>query len=74
MCVATMRSVTLAMKAKRMLQQQGIYADVVNVDGKLTKYGCTYGVSFSCVYTEKVRELLQSHRMDFGEIMGENRV
>lgn len=72
MCVATMRSITVALRAQKILRQQGIYSEIVNVDGNLTKYGCTYGLAFSCAHTETARRLFAAQRIDFGEMVGED--
>ena len=73
MCIATMKSLTLAMKAKGMLEARGIRTEIVNLDPSLTKRGCSFGISFPRDSTEEVRRTLDSKKIMYGEIIGENR-
>lgn len=69
-CISAKKSMTHAIKARRVLTAAGIPCDIVNLDGSLTERGCAYGVSFSCDMTEKVRKILGRHELDYGEIIG----
>ena len=70
MCVATMKSMTYAMKTKRLLENAGIGAEIVNLDPSLTKRGCAYGVSFQKGREEEVKRLLRTRGIEYGRILG----
>ena len=69
-CVSAKKSMTHAVKAKRILTIAGIRCDIVNLDGNVTKHGCAYGVSFPCDMTDKVQSILKKYDLDYGEIIG----
>ena len=71
MCIATMRSITAAMTAQKVLRQVGIRVDIISLDSTLTKKGCAYGISFSCTYAARVRQVLDAKAVDYGELVGE---
>ena len=69
-CVSAKKSMTHAVKAKRVLQTSGIRCEIVNLDGSVTKRGCAYGVSFPCEMTDRVQAILKKYDLDYGEIIG----
>ena len=69
-CISAKRSMTHAIKAKRVLAAAGIPCEIVNLDMNVTKRGCAVGVSFPCVMTEKVQSILHRYDLDYGEIIG----
>lgn len=69
-CIATMKNMTSAKKASRVLKSAGIPSVIVNPDPRLTAKGCSWGVEFSSVYLEKVLALLKRARVTYGEIIG----
>lgn len=71
MCVATMKSMTYAIKAKKLLEYAGIGAEIVNLDPALTRRGCAYGVSFPCGRTVDAKRLLRTRGIEYGRILGE---
>lgn len=70
MCILTMKSVTNALRARSVLEGKGVPAEVVNLDPKLTKKGCLYGIRFPCGNTSDVRRILTERDVPFGELMG----
>ncbi len=70
MCILTMKSVTFALRAKSTLAARGVAAEVVNLDPKLTKKGCAYGIRFSCADAESVQRILTAKDVPFGVLMG----
>lgn len=56
-CILVLSSVTYAMKAVRILSQQGIYSSVVKTPEVIKVRGCGYGV-LSNADCEKVKPLL----------------
>lgn len=45
-CVAAIGSMTLCMKAQRVLAATGIHARVISLSPEETKRGCAFGISF----------------------------
>ncbi len=70
MCIATVRNMTGAIRIRDVLIKNGIDAEIVSVDASLTRRGCAYGVSFSCIAENQVKRILNTKRLDYGEIMG----
>jgi len=70
LCISAKRSMTHAQSARRLLSAAGIDAQVVSLDGGITKKGCAYGVSFPCSQMEKARRIMASYGLDYGEIIG----
>ena len=58
-CVAAIGSMTQALAAQRVLNAEGFLTEVEAVDPTKTRRGCSYGVSFSCVYEKRIREILK---------------
>lgn len=71
MCIATMKSMTLALKARTALESGGIPVTIVNLDPAITKRGCAYGIRFSCQKKKDALRLLESRHIAWGEILGD---
>ena len=70
-CVSAKKSMTHAIKARRVLTAAGIPCEIVNLDMNVTKRGCAVGVSFPCVMTDRVQAILRRYDLDYGEIIGQ---
>ncbi len=70
MCISAKRSMTHAVKARRVLSSAGIPCEIVSLESSVTKRGCAYGVSFPCGMTDAVQKILQKYGLDYGEIIG----
>ncbi len=68
MCIVSFKTLTAAQKASVILNWKGVFSQVVSVDPALTKYGCSYGVSFSSGSKETAASILRKSRMTFGEV------
>lgn len=44
--IITVGSVTVALRARKLLQKNGIKSKVVKVDATKSEYGCTHGIEF----------------------------
>ena len=62
-CVGALPSMTVAIKAQRILLAQGIACEVVSLSGKETKRGCAFGVEFPCARESAVRTALRTARV-----------
>ncbi len=69
MCVATVASMTLAMKGKSALSARKIEAEIVGVDPALTKKGCAYGIRFPCARRGETERILRQHGIAWGTIL-----
>lgn len=70
MCIAAMKNMTAAIKGRSALESAGIRCAIVSLEPTLTKRGCAYGLSFPCAYLDKVKSVLSSKRINYGEILG----
>lgn len=69
MCIASLRSMTLAIKAKKALNQANIFAEIVKLDPNMTKKGCAYGINFNCLDLIKVQDVLNRNQVKYSEIL-----
>ena len=61
LCRIALGSMTVAMKAQRILSRNAIRADVVKISSEQSlKKGCVYGIEFSCALSGNVRSILDS--------------
>lgn len=58
-CTAALSSLTYAMKAQRAIEAAGLNSDIVKLDSRHTRRGCSYGVQFHCEYTSKIKSVLR---------------
>ena len=73
MCIAAIKNMTGAIKARDALVKAGISANIVSIDASLTKRGCAYGVSFPCEAEFDAKRIMRKKNIDYGEIMGSGR-
>lgn len=66
--VLTMRSQTLALKAKRAFLRQGIAVRIVRPDP--TPRGCVFGLEIGAENVVRAIDILERERIPFGEILG----
>ena len=59
-CMATLGSMTQAMRAQTVLTNAAVRAEVVKTDSARAKRGCAYAVAFSCQQRENVQRILKS--------------
>lgn len=70
MCIVTMKSMTMALRAKNVLYAKGILTEVQNLDPSVTARGCAYGLSFNCSEKEKIKHYLDGKGVPYGEWIG----
>ena len=73
MCVVTMKSMTLAIRAKAALQAKGIATEIQNLDPSVTARGCAYGLSFNCSDKALIKRIFDSKGLGYGEWIGSDR-
>ena len=67
-CLITLRSFTYSMKAQRLLDEKGIAAQTVKLDGDYLGRGCTHGVRIDCRYTGHAERLLKEYGIPYSDI------
>lgn len=72
-CVSSLKSMTHAQKAKRLLENERISAEIVNLDKNLTRNGCAYGIAYDCMYTNDVRRILDRKGLGYGDVLGKEK-
>lgn len=69
-CIASLKSMTHAEKAKRALEAERLRCEIVNLDKNLTRHGCAYGLEFDCAQSERVKRILDRRGLGYGDILG----
>ena len=70
-CLATIGSMTMAIKAQHVLLDLGLHAEVRSLSPNRTRRGCAFGITFPCEAKRAVRATLQSARIPVGEYLEE---
>lgn len=65
-----METMTLAIKAKRLLDAHGIGCEIVSIDPSVTKKGCAYALRLGCGYVMRATAMMGERRISYGEIIG----
>ena len=63
-CTAALASLTYAIKAQKILYENGISSEVVRLDASKERRGCGFGVEFSCDDSYAVKKILRGARID----------
>lgn len=69
MCIASVKSMTYALKVKKTLSEFYIDSNVVKLDASIAKAGCSYGVEFDCVNLYAVESALQKRGIKYNQII-----
>lgn len=69
-CIASLKSMTHAEKAKRALETERLRCEIVSLDKNLTRHGCAYGLEFDCTQSERVKRILDRRGLGYGDILG----
>ncbi len=69
-CVISVRSQTVAERVRRLASSERIRVELVSVDPKLTKRGCSVGVKFNCSDTDRLLAILKKRGITYGDIFG----
>ena len=68
MCIATMKSMTYAIKAQKALSNYYINSEIVKFDTKSTK-GCSYGIKFDCINLYSAENALKNNSIKYTQII-----
>ena len=69
MCVASVRSMTYAQKAKKDLENNLIECEIIRLEPNMTKKGCAYGVKFQCINLYAAKDALDKSSVKYTEII-----
>lgn len=69
MCIASLRSMTHAVKARNTLYDSGIYSEIIKLEPNMTKRGCAYGISFDCINLTLAKDALIKSKIKFTEVL-----
>lgn len=69
MCVASLKSMTIAIKAKKALNDAYINCEIINLEPHMTKKGCAYGLKFDCINMYTVIDILNSKKIKYTQII-----
>ena len=69
MCVASVRSMTHAQKAKKTLESHLIECEIIRLEPSMTKKGCAYGVKFQCINLYAAKNALDDSSVKYTEII-----
>ncbi|MBQ7355057.1 MAG: DUF3343 domain-containing protein, partial [Clostridia bacterium] len=62
-------TMTLAMKGKRILEKQGIAAEVSRLPPRLTASGCAWGISLDATLAHRAREIMKAAGFSYGKLV-----
>lgn len=68
MCIVSLKSMTVALKAKKALNQSYIDCEIIKLEPNMTKKGCAYGIKFDCINIYSVENVLNENRVKYTEI------
>lgn len=69
MCVASLRSMTMALKAQKVLNEAYISSEIIKLEPYMTKKGCAYGIKFNCMDVYSVENALNENRVKYTQII-----
>ena len=68
-CTAVTGSITMALKAQRVLSKNAIQSNTVKVSRSAQKKGCVYGIEFDCALLGNVKNILDSAGVEINEFL-----
>ncbi len=69
-CVISVKSNTVAERVRRLAAAERIRSEIVSVDPKLTKRGCSVGLRLSCEDVAALKRILEKRKITYGDIFG----
>ena len=69
-CVISVKSHTMAERVRRLAAAERIRSEIVSVDPKLTKRGCSVGLRLPCEDVAAMKQILEKRRITYGDIFG----
>lgn len=69
MCIASLKSMTYAIKAQKILSNYYISSEIIKLDTTLSKKGCSYGVKFDCINLYSAEKALNNNNIKYSQII-----
>jgi tRNA threonylcarbamoyladenosine modification (KEOPS) complex Pcc1 subunit len=69
-CVISVKSNTVAERVRRLAAAERIPSEIVSVDPKLTKRGCSVGLRLPCEDVAALKRILEKRKITYGDIFG----
>lgn len=69
LCIAATSSMTLALRAERLLTYAGISSEIVSLLPEESRRGCAYGISYHCDSDRGVRAILRNARLPVSQYL-----
>jgi hypothetical protein len=69
-CVISVKSNTVAERVRRLAAAERIRSEIVSVDPKLTKRGCSVGLRLPCEDVAALKRILEKRKITYGDIFG----
>ncbi len=73
-CIATIPSMNICIKAQRALNENAIFCKIVSIDPKITRRGCAYGIEFACTEEKNVRAILRRAGIRPSQFLSSNEI
>lgn len=70
MYIISMKTMTEAMKAKKLLYRRGVESEVVSLDANIIGGGCAYGIRVYGGDIDSVVKLLDDGAVGYGHVIG----
>ena len=70
-CTAVFGSMTLTLRAQSTLATASIRTSVAKISSAQTHGGCAYGLTFPCMQTDNVRQVLAAADIRIRQLLGE---
>lgn len=68
MCLVSLKSMTYAIKAKKVLAKNNINSDIIKLDPGMTQKGCSYGVKFDCINLYVTERVLKENNVNYSQL------
>ena len=68
-CTAVTGSMTMALKAQRLLSKYALRTEVIKVGKTSAKQGCSYGIEYDCAISGNVRQILTDNAIEIKEYL-----
>ena len=69
MCIATLKSMTYAIKAQKALSKYYINSEIVKLDPSQSKKGCAYGIKFDSINLYAAENALREFGVKYTQIL-----
>lgn len=70
-CTAVFGSMTLTLRAQSTLAAASIRTSVTKISSAQTHGGCAYGLTFPCIQTDNIRQVLTAAGIRIRKLLGE---